>query len=160
MYYIDTSVLMPYTLTKKTEPKRYQKVEQLFELAEAGKIKLATSLYVFSELYAIALESAPDILSASDVAKEAIQSILQTKIILLPFPSRIQRSIFSRRLAELRDTSDLSHAISAIVNNCEAIISYDRHFQQIEHIIPCWVPEQVIDMILDLLNQGDSLNWL
>jgi predicted nucleic acid-binding protein len=63
MYYIDTSVLMPYTLTRKTEPERYQKVEQLFEIAEAGKIKLATSLYVFSELYAIALENAPDILS-------------------------------------------------------------------------------------------------
>jgi CRISPR/Cas system-associated endoribonuclease Cas2 len=99
-------------------------------------------------------------LSASDVAKEAIQSILQTEIILLPFPNRIQRSIFSHRLAELQDTSDLSHAISAIVNNCEAIITYDIHFQQIEHIIPCWVPEQVIDMILDLLNRGDRLNWL
>ena len=125
MYYVDTSALMPYTLTKKTEPERYQKVGQLFELAEAGRISLATSLYVFNELYAIALGSAPDILSASDMAKEAIQSILQTEIILLPFPGRIQRSIFSHRLVELRDTSDLSHAISAIVNNCEAIITYD-----------------------------------
>jgi predicted nucleic acid-binding protein len=107
------------------EPERYQKVEQLFDIAESGRIRLATSLYVFSELYAIALENAPDILNASDVAKEAIQSILQTKIILLPFPGRIQRTVFSHRLAELRDTSDLSHAISAIVNNCEAIITYD-----------------------------------
>jgi len=144
MYYVDTSAFLPYTLTRKRETTRYEQVKQLFVLSGKGQIQLATSLYAFIEIYIFALEKAPDIQSASDVAKEAILSILQTPILLLPLPTRIERSIFSHRLSALHDASDLSHAISALVNGCAGIIAYDEHFQQICHFIPCKTPEQVL----------------
>ncbi len=42
-YYLDTSVLLVYTLVSGTEVKRYPAVQQLFKLIENGKLKSITS---------------------------------------------------------------------------------------------------------------------
>jgi hypothetical protein len=60
MHYLDTSVLLVYTLAEDIEKERYRHVSTLFKLINAGKIKAITSFYARHELFIIALQNAPD----------------------------------------------------------------------------------------------------
>ncbi|VVB97540.1 Uncharacterised protein [uncultured archaeon] len=44
MHYLDTSVLLVYTLAQALEKERYVHVSKLFELVNAGKIKAITGV--------------------------------------------------------------------------------------------------------------------
>lgn len=54
-YYVDTSVLLIYTLASGKEVDRYPFVTKLFNLIESEKIKATTSFYALHELYIFAL---------------------------------------------------------------------------------------------------------
>ncbi len=84
MHYLDTSVLLVYTLAQALEEERYVHVSRLFELVNAGKIKAITSFYALHELFIIAIQNAPDLETGSRFGKEALNKILDTKIILAP----------------------------------------------------------------------------
>ena len=49
MLYLDTSVLLAYTLTKTMEPSRFQVTSELFQLVNRGAIKAVTSFYALME---------------------------------------------------------------------------------------------------------------
>ncbi|MBU4373650.1 MAG: hypothetical protein KJ714_04260 [Euryarchaeota archaeon] len=57
---------------------------------------------------------------------------------------REERILHSERFSGLNDASDIPHAISAIVYNCEDIIAYDDHFRSIDNVIPYLAPEDVV----------------
>jgi predicted nucleic acid-binding protein len=57
MIYLDTSVLLAFTLTKDVEPERFAVVSKLFALIEAGRVKAVTSFYALHELLIIAISS-------------------------------------------------------------------------------------------------------
>ncbi len=65
MHYLDTSVLLVYTLAEDVEKERYRHVSALFKLINAGKIKAITSFYALHELFIIALQNAPDLETGS-----------------------------------------------------------------------------------------------
>jgi len=50
MVYLDTSVLLAFTLIKRMEPARFQAASRLFELINQGAIKAVTSFYALHEL--------------------------------------------------------------------------------------------------------------
>ena len=54
-YYLDTSVLLVYTLASGKEIERYTFVTKLFDLIAKEKIKTTTSFYALHELYIFAL---------------------------------------------------------------------------------------------------------
>jgi len=55
MHYLDTSVLLAYTLFQDIEKDRYVHVSKLFELMNERKIKTVTSFYALHELFMIAI---------------------------------------------------------------------------------------------------------
>ena len=69
MLYIDTSVLLPYTLTQAVEAARYRSTEKFFARIRKGGLSAATSFYALHELHIFALDNAPDFAEGSAFGK-------------------------------------------------------------------------------------------
>ena len=140
MVYLDTSVLLVYTLTQSIEIERFQVVDRLFSKIASGAISAATSFYALHKVYVFALDNSPTLEAGYAFGKLSLQRILATPLRTLPFVSRAERTRLARKFAALRDPSDMPHAISAYVAKCEAIVAYDDHYKTIAQIIPYRTP--------------------
>jgi predicted nucleic acid-binding protein len=148
-YYIDTSVLLVYTLARSKEPEQAIHVHRLFEKLHAGQIKGVTLFYALHEVYLLALEHAPDFDIGNCYGKEALSMILATSITVVQLLSRIERTINARLFRKLPDASDLPHAISAKIWGCDGIIAYDDHFMAITDVLDIKTPEEIV-RVLDI----------
>ena len=140
MIYVDTSVLLVYTLTESIERERAKAVRVLFHKIESGEVAAATSFYALHELFVFALENAPDTETGSAFGKGALRQLLDTRLIILPLVTRTDRKRLAPRFSALRDPTDLPHAISAHAAGCNAIVAYDEHFRAITSIITYTTP--------------------
>ena len=144
MIYIDTSVLLVYTLTESIEQERAKAVRRLFTKIDSGLVSAATSFYALHEVFVFALENAPDVDTGSAFGKAALQKILHVRLMILPFVTRMDRRRLAPRFSMLKDSTDLPHAISAYTTRCEAIVAYDEHFRAITSIIPYKTPNDYL----------------
>lgn len=145
MIYLDTSVLLAFTLTKRMEPARFQAVSRLFELIDQGAIKGVTSFYALHELLVIAISNTqPDWEEGSELAREALLDILNSRLLYIPIPRREEKILKARLFSALQDATDLPHAIAAYTVGCTAIVAYDDHFRAIADILPYNTPDEII----------------
>jgi predicted nucleic acid-binding protein len=144
LLYIDTSALLPYTLTQAVEEARYRSTEEFFAKLRDGALSAATSFYALHELYIFALDNASDFDEGAEFGKAALEKVLALPIQILPFVSRVERMRHARRFTRLRDATDVPHAIAASVYQCQAIIAYDEHFSAISDLIPHKLPEDYL----------------
>ncbi len=144
MFYLDTSVLLVYTLTQAVETDRFPATESFFVKITAGSLLGATSFYALQEVHVFAIENAPDFPTGAAFGKAALEKILALPLLILPFVSRTGRKLHARRFTTLRDATDVPHAIAASVYGCEAIVAYDEHFRAISHILPYKMPEDFL----------------
>jgi predicted nucleic acid-binding protein len=142
--YLDTSVLLVYTLTQSIEVDRFRAVDNLFSRITSGAVSAATSFYALHEVYIFAIDNSPSQETGCAFGKLALQKLLATPVRILPFVSRSDRVRAARKFTALRDKSDLPHAICAFVAGCEAIVAYDDHYKAIGHIIPYKTPSAVL----------------
>ena len=140
MIYLDTSVLLVYTLTESVEVERAKSVRRLFAKIASGLVSAATSFYALHEVYVFALENAPDLEVGSQFGKAALQKILNVRLRILPFVTRTERRRLAERFSLLKDSTDVPHAISAYAAGCEAIVAFDEHFRAITSVIPYRTP--------------------
>lgn len=73
-------------------------------------------------------------------------SLQAHELMLLPLLSRENRIVLNRRFP-MRDTSDQAHAATAYHGGCEAIVTYDRHYQDIADRIPCLTAAEVLSRL-------------
>jgi predicted nucleic acid-binding protein len=144
LLYIDTSVLLVYTLTQSIEIERFKITDKFFTKIISGEITAATSFYALHEVYIFALENAPDLETGYAFGKAALVKILSTPLRIFPFVSRTERRVLAGKFTGLKDPSDVPHAIAAFAFGCDAIVAYDEHFQAISHIIPYKTPEDYL----------------
>lgn len=144
MLYIDTSVLLVYTLTQAAEKNRYPDTERFFAKIISGSLSAATSFYALHEVYIFALDNAPDFPTGAAFGKAALEKIFTLPLQILPFLSRVERARHARKFTALRDSSDLPHAIAAVAYGCEAIVAYDDHFKAISRLIPYRNPGEYV----------------
>jgi predicted nucleic acid-binding protein len=144
VFYLDTSVLLVYTLASGKEPERYPAVEQLFAHIADEHVTTMTSFYALHELYLFALEHAPDFEIGTAYGKDAMGQILATNIQVTPLLSRMERKINERLFRKLPDATDIPHAVSAKIWGCEGIVAYDDHFAAITDVIERLTPEQLL----------------
>ena len=136
MLYIDTSVLLVYTLTQATEKNRYPDTERFFAKIIGGSLSAASSFYALHEVYIFALNNAPDFPTGAAFGKAALEKVFALPLQILPLLSRGERTRHAGKFTALRDSSDIPHAITALVYGCEAIVAYDDHFKAISDFIP------------------------
>jgi predicted nucleic acid-binding protein len=139
--YIDTSVLLVYTLTQGIETERVPATTAFFDQITTGTLLGATSFYALQEVHIFAIENAPDFATGAAFGKTALEKILALPLLLVPLVSRSERKLHAPKFSALRDSSDVPHAIAASVYGCDAIVAYDEHFRAISHIIPYKTPD-------------------
>jgi predicted nucleic acid-binding protein len=144
MIYIETSVLVAYTITREIEKNRFNYASGLIQKINQQKLEAITSFYSLIELFTIALENAEDFRQGSSDAKDIPSEILSTKIIISRMLTREERVVNEYLFREIPDSSDIPHAIVAYLYECEKIVTYDDHFLRINHVIPVVSPEEVI----------------
>lgn len=144
MLYLDTSVLLVYTLTQAVETERVPATEVLLHQIVAGSVLGATSFYALQEIHIFAIENAPDFPTGAAYGKAALEKILTLPLLLLPLVSRTERKRYAHTFTALRDTSDVPHAIAAAVYGCDTIVAYDTHFRAISHVIAYKTPEDFL----------------
>jgi predicted nucleic acid-binding protein len=144
LLYLDTSVLLVYTLTQSIEIERFKITDKLFTKIISGEVSAATSFYALHELYIFALENAPDLETGYAFGKDALLKVLSTPVHILPFVSRTERKNLGEKFVGLKDPSDVPHAIVAFNSGCDTIVAYDEHFRAISHVIPYKKPEDYV----------------
>ncbi len=145
MIYLDTSVLLAFTLARKLEPARFEVVSKLFQLIDLGVIQAVTSFYALHELLVIAItHTEPDWKAGSEFARQALLALLNTRLLYVPIPRREEKILRARLFSALKDPTDLPHAIAAHIAGCRAIVAYDDHFQAIADVIPYKTPDGIV----------------
>jgi hypothetical protein len=62
---------------------------------------------------------------------------------IAPLLTRFEK-LTPERKYPMTDASDVPHAIIASLKNCDAIITYDSHFNDIKTVIPVMTPEEFL----------------
>lgn len=140
--YIDTSVVVAKLFGQKVAPSRHTAASEVFEFMRARKVIGVISFYTLHEIYWFCMDnfSAEE---SREKARLALLNVLEIEVELVPLLAREDR-IYYRRRFPIRDSSDQAHAISAFVNNCDAIVAYDERFQDTSHVIEYLKPEEFI----------------
>ncbi len=145
MYYLDTSVLLAYTLAQAAEPERYEASRQLIDRLRADARPTVTSFYALHELFLFALEQAPTEEIGNSFGKAALVEVLSLPVRLLPLLSRSERTTHSRKFSALPDPSDVPHAISAYLSDCRVLVAYDDHFKKLPSPLTYRTPEEILE---------------
>jgi len=140
--YLDTTVITLLLFGTKTHPERHSEVTDFFTRLDAGGLQAVVSIYALQELCAFCYGNFPAE-DAPHVARLAFHELLGHELMLVPLLNRADRIVLNRRFP-VRDTSDQAHAATAYHVGCEAIITYDRHFQDIADRIPCLTAAELL----------------
>jgi predicted nucleic acid-binding protein len=127
--YLDTSVLTVYLFGRDKEPNRYSHTVRLFDEIDAGQADGLISLYALQEIFAFCQDnfSEEDIEEITDLA---FRHLFQNRLRVCGMLTRQQKVLNARRFL-IEDPSDLPHAIVAYLQKCDALVTYDRHFDSI-----------------------------
>lgn len=140
--YIDTSVANVYLFGRDVEVDRYSPTEHLFRLLDSRVVDGVISLYAIQEIYTYCQDNFP-VDALRDVARLSIIKILQIDLEIAPMLTRLEKLIHQRKY-QMTDSSDVPHAIIAELRNCDAIITYDSHFDEIKNVITVMTPEEFL----------------
>ena len=145
--YLDTSVINVYLFGKfsEVEKERLPGVDKLFGLINTGDVSAIVSLYSIQEIYAFCGKTfSRD--EAGHIARLALSDLFANRFELAGLLSREERLLHRNRFI-MSDLSDQPHAISAFINKCDAIITFDRHFRQNADLMPPFTPEEFIQFL-------------
>jgi len=143
--YLDTTVIILLLFGEKSQPERHAEVIQLFAALDANRLQAVVSLYALQELCAFCFDNFPADQSPR-VARLAFHELLEHELLIAPLLNRMDRIILSRRFP-MEDTSDQVHAVTADKQGCEAIVTYDQHYQVIADRILCLTAADVVDRL-------------
>ena len=107
----------------------------MIEKINTGEIVALTSFYALHEVLVFALRDASSLDHGIRLGKDALLQVLQTEIGVLPMVTRTERILNARTFSAVKDSSDVAHAISAYLNGCQFLVSYDKHFEDLPPVL-------------------------
>ncbi len=141
--YLDTSVITIYLFGRysEREAKRFHAVSRLFDLVNSHKALAIISLYTLQEIFVFCKKIFEP--EHGTISRLAFLQLLNNDLSITGLLTREDR-LLHRMKFNLNDLSDQPHAISAYINRCDAVITYDSHFLKIKDIISIYTPEEVV----------------
>ena len=133
--YLDTTAIIIFLFGQQRYPDRYAEMAALFDALDAGRLQAVISIYALQELCAFCYGNFP-VEQAPRVTRLTFHELLGHELLLAPLLSLMDRIILSRRFP-LKDTSDQTHVATAYHNGCQAVITYDQHYQDITDRFSC-----------------------
>ncbi len=140
--YLDASTVNVYLFGKDVEVERYCATEHLFRLLDSRVVDGVISLYMIQEICSYCQNNFP-VDDLRDVTRLSIIKILTIDLEIAPMLTRLERLIHQRKY-QMTDSSDVPHAIIAELRNCDAIITYDSHFDEIKDVITVMTPKEFL----------------
>ena len=126
--YLDSTILITFVFGADKEADKFRDVERLFN---SDKLKLVTSVYALIELYNFPIFNFKH--NKRFIAKYGLLKVLLTSIEVAPLLTRETKIVHSREF-DMKDKSDIPHAISAYVERCDNIVTFDSHFKTLNKI--------------------------
>lgn len=144
--YLDTSVINVYLFGHYSDldSARVSPVKKLFGQINSHKVNALVSLYTVQEVYSFCKRVFPSG-DVGKIARLALSDLFKNEFELAGLLTREERLLHRTRFL-LNDQSDQPHIISAYLNKCDAIITYDGHFKKAANQILVYSPEEVISM--------------
>lgn len=140
--YFDTTVLAALTYFKDRDTKRYAQSCALIKRCNKNEAEIVISFYSIHELFLLPFAYA-DEKSARKIGLGLIKEILNIDgIELIELLSREKRILYQDRFS-MSDRTDIPHAISAFIEGCDCIVTYDSHFDEIKYKINVFKPDEV-----------------
>ena len=139
--YLDTVILIDY-LYNSEETERTQAIGRIFELARQEKVELFVSFYALPELWGYVDRNYPAQI-ANPVLRESLIVLFSEPITVVPQLNRTDANILHRRF-RIRDSYDALHVACALFHHCDAILTYDFHFQSVNSIISVKTPQDIV----------------
>lgn len=137
--YLDSTILITFAFGAKKEPDKFRAVERLFN----SGLELVTSIYSLIELFNYPIVNFEH--NKRLIAKYGLLKLLLTDIEVGPLLSRELKIIHGRGF-NMDDKSDIPHAISAFVEKCEFIVTFDAHFRNLDKIKSA-TPDELLEFI-------------
>lgn len=153
--YLETTIWAAFTYFKRIEKDRYDAVSKLLQICKEKGIEVVVSFYTLHEIFLLAFDYVK-VSVARKIGKRFMLEILNRDIELIELLSREKRLIHQPRF-RMRDRTDIPHAISAFVEKCDYIITYDIHFDSISHLVKVSTPEEFINN-LDKITLKKKIN--
>lgn len=140
--YLDTSVINIHIFGQYSDidAKRVTPVKKLFERINAGEIHALISLYAVQEIYSFCKKVFPG--DIGRIARITLADLFKNEFELTGLLTREERLLHRTRFY-MNDQSDQPHVISAYLNGCDAIITYDEHFRKIKDKIAVYSPDEL-----------------
>lgn len=142
--YLDTSVINVHLFGhySDVDATRVPHVKKLFGQINSHEINAIISLYTVQEIYSFCKKVFPSA-DVGKIARLALSDLFKNEFELTGLLTREERLLHRTRFI-LNDQSDQPHIISAYLNKCDAIITYDGHFKKAASKILVYSPEELI----------------
>jgi predicted nucleic acid-binding protein len=142
--YLDASVLIAYLYGEMHAPERFDPTRQLFTAIEEQRLEAVVTFYALQELHAfIGNRWLPS--DVNETFRVALLELVRLPLIVVPYVERRQLNLWRRRF-DIKDSSDVFHVVAALVNDCDALVAYDRHFLSVADLIPAYTPEEFLTL--------------
>jgi predicted nucleic acid-binding protein len=142
MIYLDSTILITYLYEEYEAVERFTQARRVFQAIRVGDTEAAISFYVLPELYGYVESHFPQE-EANTTFRLSLVTLFEIPLTVLSYLDRTERSLWRQRI-RLRDSSDEPHVAIALARGCEAIITYDEHFQDVADLIPAYTPEEFL----------------
>lgn len=140
--YLDTTILAALTYFKDKDVKRYSECDILIKKCIENEFNIVISFYSIHELFLLPFEY-EDEKTSRKIGLSLIKEVLNIHgIELIELLSRENRIIHQNSF-QMTDRTDIPHAISAYIEKCDCIVTYDSHFNQISNIIKVFEPDTI-----------------
>ena len=140
--YLDTTILAALTYFKDKDTKRYSECCRLINICNENEFTIVISFYAIHELFLLPFEYTDEKTARRTGLKLLKEILYLEKIELTELLTREKRILYQDKFY-MSDRTDIPHAISAYVENCDCIVTYDSHFDQISNKIKVFRPNDV-----------------
>lgn len=140
--YLDSSILIAFLYEEENHPHRFEETQRLFSAMPEGVLSGVVSFYALPELYGYVKQDQPE-QAVNTVFRLSLVELFSVPLIVMPF---LDRDDFDRLRQQftIADPEDVRHVAAALFKKCDAIITFDHHFEQVANVIPVYTPDEFL----------------
>ncbi len=140
--YLDSSALIAFLYEKQDQPEKFEQTRHLIATIRDNVVSAVISFYALPELHDYVKDHQPET-ELSLAFRVSLVELFSIPLIVAPF---LDREIFNRLRQQfnIADPDDARHVAVALARNCDAIITFDRHFAQVADLIPAYTPAEFL----------------
>ena len=140
--YLDSTFLVELLYGKQIASQGFEQCYRLAEAIRQNRVGAVVSFYALPELYAYVAQHQPES-EVSPVFRLSLVELFQLPIGVMPYLDRTDLNHLRLRF-NISDPDDARHVAAVLFKKCDAIITFDHHFDQVANVIPVYTPDEFL----------------